>query len=98
TGCADGGYDNHQNGTYQTVGDTDLRFTVETHIGIPAGVTEEHVLAAVVKSVLERVVELDLGIAFSVYIGTDSDEPSACTHPLFSFGRCVACGEQVHAR
>lgn len=62
------------NATLQDVADYDLSFSVATHIGIPADVTDEERLRNYLAMILQRVTDLGLGIAFEVQLGPTYDE------------------------
>lgn len=48
----------HMNGTLQEIPEHDLCFTVETHVGIPAEVVNEEMLAAYLKEKFSGITEL----------------------------------------
>lgn len=62
------------NGTLQTVADANLAFTVHTHVGIPAGVTDENTLRHYLANVFGRITALGLEVAFEIQIGPDEEQ------------------------
>jgi hypothetical protein len=64
------------NGTLQSTLGSGLDFTVQTFVGTPAGIETEEQLRDYLATTLQKIVDLNLEIAFDVQVGPAGDGES----------------------